>query len=379
MNLRCLAAAVLMAGAALAQDEHAASLKAGSPAPALAPGRWLKGEPVKAFETGTLYVVEFWATWCGPCRMTIPHLSEMQAKYKDRGVTIIGQNCFEEDPAEVEGFVKEMGDKMAYRVCLDHKAKEDDEQGVMAQTWMEAAGQDGIPTAFVVDKDGKIAWIGHPMDGLDQVIDGLLAGNFDPAALAAAQEKRTALFMKVAMAMQNEEWDTALRAIDEVATAMPDMKAEMNMARLHVNMMKKDYEAVQKIAAVIAEEEKESAVVLNELAWTLVTTKGFDKPDLKLAERIARQASDAAKGEDPAILDTLARVLFMKGDKDGAIETQAKAVKLAEEGEARDLLQETLDSYKAGKLPPPEEDEDADGGGDEKDDAHAPDEAPKSI
>lgn len=351
-----LAAGVLACGAR-AQDEkktEQATLKAGDPAPALQPGRWIKGEAVTGFTSGKVYVVEFWATWCGPCRMTIPHLTELQKKFKDQGVTVIGQNVFEDDAPAVEDFVKEMGDKMDYRVALDRKAKEDDEQGIMARTWMEASGQSGIPTAFVVDGSGKIAWLGHPMDGLDQVVTAVLAGNFDPAAMARAQEERMALFMKVATAMQNEEWAAALTAIDEAAKAVPEMAAEMDMARFQVHLMKKDYPAVQKLAGEIADREKENAALLNELAWTLVATEGFDKPDLKLAERIARQANDAAKGEDPAVLDTLARVVFMGGDHPQAVELQAKAVKTIDDEDARAMLQATLDSYKEGKLPPAE-------------------------
>ena len=373
MKKACFVAAGLLAGAVFAQDEQAASLKVGAAAPALAPGKWVKGEAVTGFASGHVYVVEFWATWCGPCRMTIPHLSELQKKFKEQGVVVIGQNVFEDDPAAVEAFVKDMGDKMDYRVCLDHKEKESDEQGIMARTWMEAAAQDGIPTAFVVDQAGKLAWIGHPMDGLDQVVAGVVAGNFDPVALAQAQEKRMALFMKVAMAMQNEEWNDALVAIDEAAKAVPEMAAEMDMARLQVNLMKKDYAAVQKLAGEIADREKGNAMVLNELAWTLVTTEGLDKPDLALAERIARQANEAAKGEDSAILDTLARVVFMKGDHKGAIELQGKAVELAEDEEAKEMLKETLDSYKDGKLPVvKEEDEDEDADDDKDADAAEP-------
>ena len=55
-------------------------------------------------------------------------------------------------------FVKKMGDKMTYSVALDDKSS--DKKGAMAKNWMEAAGQEGIPTAFGGQK-GKIAWIGH--------------------------------------------------------------------------------------------------------------------------------------------------------------------------------------------------------------------------
>ena len=54
------------------------SLKVGDPAPPLSVELWLKGEPVNEFKRGTVYVVEFWATWCSPCVAAIPHLNQLQ-------------------------------------------------------------------------------------------------------------------------------------------------------------------------------------------------------------------------------------------------------------------------------------------------------------
>lgn len=160
----CIAAAVVLMAGSVTAGENKPALNVGDRAPALAGQKWVKGEPVAAFEKGKVYVVEFWATWCPPCRASIPHLSELQAKFKDKGVIVIGQNCWERDASKVAPFITKMGDKMNYRVALDT------DSGAMAKSWMAAAGQDGIPTAFVVDKAGKIAWIGHPMDGLDEAV-----------------------------------------------------------------------------------------------------------------------------------------------------------------------------------------------------------------
>ena len=69
-----------------------ATLKVGDTAPKLQTGKWVQGSPVKDFEKGKAYIVEFWATWCGPCRESIPHLNETYKKYKDKGLTVIGMN-----------------------------------------------------------------------------------------------------------------------------------------------------------------------------------------------------------------------------------------------------------------------------------------------
>lgn len=150
----------------------APSLKVGDAAPALACDEFIKGDAVKEFEKGKVYVVEFWATWCPPCLKSIPHLSEMQKEHKD--LTVIGMASSEhgsgaEVLTKLKDFVKKQGDKMGYRVAYDSKR-------AMSKAWMEPAGQDGIPCAFVVDGEGKLAFIGHPM-GKDfgKAVEGALA------------------------------------------------------------------------------------------------------------------------------------------------------------------------------------------------------------
>src|SRR5688500_9275436 len=66
------------------------TLKVGDPAPPLKATKWLQGAEVTGFNPGKVYVVEFWAVWCGPCIVMMPHMSDMQEEFKDKGVTFIG-------------------------------------------------------------------------------------------------------------------------------------------------------------------------------------------------------------------------------------------------------------------------------------------------
>src|SRR5437667_11434455 len=165
------------AGAGWTMAAAEPTLKVGDRAPKLQTGKWVQGQPVTEFKKGQAYIVEFWATWCGPCRVSIPHLNETYMRYKDKGLTVIGQDCWERDESLVEPFIKKLGEKMTYRVALDDK--KDNEKGKMAETWMAAAGRNGIPSAFLVDTKGTIAWIGHPMQLKDKIIEEVLAGKFD--------------------------------------------------------------------------------------------------------------------------------------------------------------------------------------------------------
>ena len=193
---------------------RAQTLKVGDPAPKLKVKSFVKGEPVKEFDAGKNYVVEFWATWCGPCKTSIPHLTKLQEKHPD--VPFIGVSVFENDPAAVEPFVKEMGDKMAYRVAMDDVAEGKGRgDGTMAKTWMEASGQAGIPTAFVINKEGKIAWIGHPME-LERPLDLIIAGTYDPKKEKEQQEKLQKLGEKLQSAQRSGDPKSVLEALDEI-------------------------------------------------------------------------------------------------------------------------------------------------------------------
>jgi len=146
------------------------SLTIGSSAPALEVQQWLKGTPVKQFEKGHIYVVEFWATWCGPCIGAMPHLSELARKYRGK-VTVIGVSVWEgkrkpiHDAAALQSFVDKKGKDMDYTVAMDNLAT-----NKVADAWLKAANAGGIPTTFLIDRTGKIAWIGTP-DLLDNNLE----------------------------------------------------------------------------------------------------------------------------------------------------------------------------------------------------------------
>jgi thiol-disulfide isomerase/thioredoxin len=323
-----------------AAQAAAGPLKVGDPAPGLTPAKWIKGEPVEKLEKGKVYVVEFWATWCGPCKQSIPHLTELASKFKD--ITFIGQDVWEPDLSTVEPFVKEMGDKMEYHVALD-----DSEHGKMDQAWMAAAGQDGIPTAFVVDKETKIAWIGHPME-LEPILTDVEAGTFDPQKAAEAKAKRDAAMGKLQEAMQAGNPDKVLALIDEFSASDPAMGKDLIGIKYETFLQKKDVPGAMVVAKQMIADDSDNADGLNALAWSMVDPEHpLDKPDLSLAEMAAIRANDLTKGTEPPILDTLAHVYAAEGEFDKAVAAEAMAVEKNTDPQAKDDLAKTLAGFKA--------------------------------
>jgi len=332
------------------------TLKIGDHAPKLQTGKWIQGDPVKDFEKGKAYIVEFWATWCPPCRASIPHLNETYQKYKDKDLIVIGQDCWEHDESLVAPFVKKMGDRMTYRVALDDKG--DGDPGKMAETWMAAAGRDGIPSAFLVDKKGLIAWIGHPMEMKESTLESVLDGKFDVQNAAAAYEKEQknkaqleTAWMGIQSAIRQKNWDQAQSKLDDAAKLLPeDQQSMLDMTRLKILYGKEDYPAAYKMVSKVSEANKDNPMMQNELAWQIATDPDIKDRDLKLADTLANRAYEGSKGKDPAILDTVARIKFMQGKKDDAIDLQSKAVDLATDSQMKKQLEKTLESYKRGEL-----------------------------
>ncbi|MFN3689686.1 MAG: redoxin family protein [Fimbriimonadales bacterium] len=325
----------------LALAGWAQALKVGDPAPALPVAKWIKGQPVMQFEPNKVYVVEFWATWCGPCRQTIPHLTKLAEKYKDK-VTIIGVSVWErvdeKNPEahiqRVEKFVQDMGEKMRYVVAVDNA------EGAVAKAWMEAAGQNGIPTAFVIDQQKRIVWIGHPMDNLDGVLEQVLEGRFDWKAEAERQqrlrEQMEAIqsdYREYALLMQQRKYADALKKIDEMIPKYTEFPA-LKLLRFET-LLRVDEKQAYAYALQLAQNEfKDDAELLNQIAWTIVdddTQPPLQSPDYQAAITIARRAVELTKERDPMILDTLAYAYFKHGDVQNALKYQGMAVALIEQ------------------------------------------------
>jgi thiol-disulfide isomerase/thioredoxin len=243
------------------------TLNIGDPAPPLRLSEWLKGKPFQQFAKGQVYVVEFWATWCAPCRAQIPRLTELAQKYKGRltilGVDLLGQEIV--SLQKVKAFVDSMGNRMNYEVAAE-------DSNFMSTAWIDATGRQGIPRSFVIDREGRVAWTGHPYY-LDTVLPDILRNRWD------IQKARTKLAYDIYLdSLDMEAYyklfpyqkkpDMALFVINSLLVDEPNLKyapsvAYVTMAALLNTDQDKAYEYGKELMTKISSEGPGCDIVIN--------------------------------------------------------------------------------------------------------------------
>jgi thiol-disulfide isomerase/thioredoxin len=315
-------------------------LNIGDAPPPLTVSKWIKGDKVEEFKTGTTYVVEFWATWCGPCRGSIPRLTDLAHEYKDKAVRFIGIDVWEGDAERVEPFVTEMGDKMDYAVARDIVPEGSDQfAGAMAKAWLEAAEERGIPSTFVIH-DGKIAWIGHP-HRLEEPLKEIVANQWNTAQAAKErlakklkQRKTDPIDDKVLpLFYQDHDYKAALEAVNEATKDDPELANEYAWLKFAALYKSGEIDRALDIATKLLDDSFTNANGLNDAAWEVIDPDIKQDPDpraLQFALKAARRAVKLTKEADPNYLDTLAQALFRASDAKEAVAIERKAVKLLE-------------------------------------------------
>ncbi len=301
------------------------ALDVGDKAPSLAKVTWMKGAAVEPGSAVT--VVEFWATWCGPCRTSIPHLTELQKKYGSK-VNIVGIS--NEDQAKVKPFIDEMGAKMDYSVGVaDVKTY---------GSYMD--GVDGIPHAFVVDAGGTVVWQGHP-GTMDQVLAQVAAGTFDSKKAAAVGKLEGSL--QSLLKGQRPNIPQALKVIDEIFAIDPVNAQAINI-RLAIARFQKNPDMVRETLTRLPLKDL-PADLANSLAYARATDENLAGRHLDVAFTLIDH-SLSLEPDNAEFLDTKARLLACVGLLDQAIALQKKAV---EKDSANDELATTLAYYQKAK------------------------------
>jgi cytochrome c biogenesis protein CcmG/thiol:disulfide interchange protein DsbE len=139
------------------------------------------GKTVKLSDyKGKVVLLDFFATWCGPCKIEIPWFMEFERKNKDRGFSVLGVSMDDEGWEVVKPFLQDLG--VNYRVVIGND--------MTAQAY---GGVDALPTAFLIDREGRIAAVHVGLAGRKDFEDGIEkllqapAGGIVPAVALSAK------------------------------------------------------------------------------------------------------------------------------------------------------------------------------------------------
>ncbi|VAX40716.1 hypothetical protein MNBD_PLANCTO03-469 [hydrothermal vent metagenome] len=326
------------------------TLGVGDKAPPLKIAEWIKGEPIEEFVPGRVFVIEFWATWCGPCIVGIPHLAAVQERFKEDADLI---SLTREDPNNtlemVRAFVAARDEEMAYRVAFD-------EQGWTWQAYMEAAGQNGIPCAFIIDKAGRIAWIGHPaVPEFEETIEAIIKDEFD---LEAAERKRAeaAVQTERLAAMQaelHEAWEAgdherALSLADEIIATDPPTMQQWAWWKFESLLIGIDEPARASafVRSLMTGVYQDDADILLRFAYGFADSLGIEEPDLDLALELAERAVTLTFGQDYRMLVGLSMVRMARQEYAEGVAVMERAVAVAPSESVRAYLENELEFYK---------------------------------
>ena len=322
----------------------------GDPAPMIAISKWIKGEPVAGYAPDQVFVVEFWATWCGPCLKSMPHIASLQSEYGDK-VIFIGVTA--EDDATVTEFMgnlagqgdKTWSDVLTYRIALDDERKTN-------ERFMDAAGQGGIPCAFIVGKSGSVEWIGHPVE-IDGPLKQIVDGSWDSAlAKKSALESKA---LEKALRTAGPEIDESMAAgdvpgaivmVDDLLKQFPG-NSMLLKTRFKIAMQVPLFEEANKSAKLLADGAGDDVRALDDVAWMLATATEAPGLDLDLAFSAIQRAAELTKEQDISVLETFARVHFRRGSAEDAIAFQKKAVEAATDPNQKQQLAAGLEKYQA--------------------------------
>ncbi len=352
------------------------ALEPGDIAPEIQVEKWMHGSPlsIRDGKDKNFFVVEFWATWCPTCKVSMPYLANLQKRFQGSGLLVAGISC--EKEKNISDFLTQMPE-LDYSIGMDMKEK-------TYSSYMQ--NESGIPMAFLIGKDGKLLWKGNPVY-LSRIIEKLLAGKLD----VSTEKKLSGLHKKLQNDMQTQNQEEIRRTVNEILGIDPSDELAIRTMLFHFESLGQNSEALKFISEIEGKNQDSVQVFLMKLDVLMQNSpstsrlneeirlafKKFEKdtsavsvlcdfisnelpfgtvpPSLLLP--VTKQNLEKLPQDAPPELKSLshanfAKALFLSGKPDLAVAEQEKAIAAYTDskriGEIKNMLEYYKDAVKSG-------------------------------
>ncbi len=298
------------------------ALLVGDNMPDIAIQKWMKGGPYNIREKGKVYLIDFWAAWCGPCIAGMSHLSEIADKYKSDGLVVIGATSADAWGNSFEQAAKFLDDRKGqynynFAWLPDSYRKDEKYKAIIYNPFFISAYDTvtwALPQVLLIDRSGRIAFIGDGYSLPEDYLKKVLENNYD------VKEER-------------------VRYIDQCWL-------EIKLGRFSNALNEKKYNEALKLGDSILNNPNVSSHTTLFMSDMILNTKGIetDAPLLDLGFRSALKGVALTDEHSPGHLSLLAKGYALKNNKKMALVTIQKAINLSE-GEFKESLKKDSVNY----------------------------------
>ncbi len=142
------------------------NIKISEKAPPISVSDWIANIPKDKILTNKFIVLEFWATWCGPCIAAVPHMDSLQSKFKEPNIYFI--SITDESKEKVERILK--------RIPFNSIVVSDQSKQTQVLFGDGKKGLEAFPLTVLIDKKGIVCWIGDPQELTESIMNEFLKG-----------------------------------------------------------------------------------------------------------------------------------------------------------------------------------------------------------